>query len=95
MTTRTGHREVIGERLKAFRENRGVSLHSLASAGGITIEQAEAVESGNSDYSIDVFISYIIGSGLYIYFAEKSADRCQPHDIDDLAHKAIDADPKL
>lgn len=93
MTTRTGHREVIGERLKAFRESRGVSLYKLAKLGGISIGQAKAVESGSSNYTIDVFIGYIIGSDLYMFFSEKSDGRQLPHDVDDLASKALLEDP--
>lgn len=93
MIERTGHREVIGERLKAFRESRGVSLYKLAKLGGISIGQAKAVESGSSNYTIDVFIGYIIGSDLYMFFSEKSENRQKPHDISDISVKAISEDP--
>lgn len=87
------YREVAGKRLRAFREERGISIYKLAQKGGIRISQVQAVESGDTNYTIDSFLGYIAGSDLYIYFAEKSENREMPHDFEDLADKAIKNDP--
>lgn len=89
------YREVLGERLRAFREERGLTVYKAAQNGGIRIDQVKAIESGEKNYTIDAFLGYILGNDLYIYFAEKSEDREKPHDFNDIADKAIDNYPKL
>ena len=34
----------------------------------------KAVEEGLTNYTIDVFLGYIAGSDLYMYFAEKDSE---------------------
>jgi transcriptional regulator with XRE-family HTH domain len=86
-------REVIGERLKEFRGSRGLSLYYVAKHGEIRFDQAKEVELGDQNYTIDVFLGYIKGCGLYMYFAEKtSADGT--HDFEDLFEKGIERDPQ-
>ena len=65
------YREVIGERLRAFREKRGLSAYRIAQKGNIRIDQVNAVELGEKNYTIDAFLGYISGSDLDISFAEK------------------------
>ena len=89
------YREVLGERLRAFREDRGLTVYKVAQIGGIRIDQVKAIESGETNYTIDAFLGYILGSDLYIYFAEKSENREKPHDFTDIADKAIGNDTKL
>lgn len=83
------YREVIGQRLKEFRESRNISRYSVAQKGKIRVEQVKAVEEGLTNYTIDVFLGYIAGSDLYMYFAEKDSennfkdliDKCNFEDI--------------
>lgn len=89
------YREVLGERLRTFREDRGLSVYKVAQNGGIRIDQVKAIESGETNYTIDAFLGYILGNDLYIYFSEKSEDREKPHDFNDMAAKAILKDPGL
>lgn len=93
MNKRT-YREVLGERLKAFREERGLTVYRVAQNGGIRIDQVQAIESGETNYTIDAFLGYIHGNDLYMYFSEKSEERESPHDFDDLAKKGIENKPK-
>lgn len=88
------YREVLGQRLKAFREERGLTVYKVAQDGGIRIDQVKAIESGETNYTIDAFLEYIVGSDLYMYFAEKSENRKRPHDFNDIADMAIKSDPK-
>lgn len=71
---RQNYREVIGQRLQEFRESRNLSRYAVAQKGQIRVEQVKAVEEGATNYTIDIFISYIVGSDLYMYFAEKDSD---------------------
>jgi transcriptional regulator with XRE-family HTH domain len=87
------YREVIGERLRDFRKDRGISMYSVSKKGGIRIDQVKAVEEGVTNYTIDVFLGYILGSELYIYFAEKTKTDDKPHDLMELIKKAISEDP--
>ncbi len=95
MDNKKAYREVLGERLRAFREERGLTAYKVAQNGNIRIEQVKAIESGETNYTIDAFLGYIAGSDLYMYFAEKSQDRKKPHDFEDIADMAIKNDPIL
>lgn len=77
------NKKEIGKILKMFREQRGLSLYKIAQKGGIRQEQAKVIEEGSANYTIDSFIGYIIGSDLYMYFAEKESE----NNIGDLINK--------
>jgi hypothetical protein len=81
------YREVLGERLKDFRESRGITLYRVAKDGGITINSAKAVEAGETAYTIDTFLGYIAGSRLYMYFADKE-NQGEFTDFEELVRKA-------
>lgn len=68
------HKEVLGQRLQDFRESCNLSRYAVAQKGKIRIEQVKAVEEGLTNYTIDVFLGYIAGSDLYMYFAEKDSE---------------------
>lgn len=68
------YREVLGQRLQEFRESRNMSRYAVAQKGKIRVEQVKAVEEGVTNYTIDVFLGYIAGSDLYMYFAEKDKE---------------------
>lgn len=68
------YREVLGQRLQDFRESRNMSRYAVAQKGKIRVEQVKAVEEGVTNYTIDVFLGYIAGSDLYMYFAEKDKE---------------------
>lgn len=70
----SSYREVLGQRLQDFRESRNLSRYAVAQKGKIRIEQVKAVEEGLTNYTIDVFLGYIAGSDLYMYFAEKDTE---------------------
>ena len=81
--SKQNNRIVMGQRLKAFRESRGLSAYRVAKKGGIKIGQVKAVEEGTTNYTIDIFQGYVIGCGLYMYFAEKE-NESQQHDFEEL-----------
>ena len=83
---------MVGQRLKAFREERGYSAYRVAKDGEIRIDQVNAVENGEN-CTLDTFFGYIRGCGLYMYFAEKSEGHKQPHDFKELIDKGISEDP--
>nr|DAQ59636.1 MAG TPA: transcriptional regulator [Caudoviricetes sp.] len=68
------YREVLGEGLQAFRESKNLSRYAVAQKGQIRDDQVKAVEEGVTNYTIDVFLGYIAGSDLYMYFAEKDKE---------------------
>ena len=70
---KSSYREVMGQKLQEFRKSRNLSRYSVAQKGKIRIEQVKAVEVGLTNYTIDVFLGYITGSDLYMYFAEKDS----------------------
>ena len=87
------YREALGERLRAFREERGLSAYRIAQKGNIRIDQVNAVELGDKNYTIDAFLGYIAGSDLYMYFAEKD-NTDSTHNFMEMVSKAIDNDPE-
>lgn len=87
------YRKVIGLRLKEFRKERGLTAYKIAQNGGIRIDQVKSIECGEMNYTIDTFLGYIVGCNLYMYFAEKSANREKPHDFEDIARMGIAEDP--
>lgn len=74
MMDKQSYREVLGMKLKDFRESRNITMYSVAKKGNITISQVKAVESGETNYTMDIFLGYIVGSDLYMYFSEKEKD---------------------
>lgn len=82
------YRKVMGELLRKFRESRGISRDHVAKIGEMPIHQVSEVESGETNYTMDTFISYVRGCDLYMYFAEKDPDRLLEHDFADLIKKA-------
>ena len=93
MKERKSYRVVMGQKLREFRESRGLTAYRVAKNGGIRIDQVASVEAGETNYTIDVFLGYVIGCDLYLYFGEKGEGRKLPHDFEDLAEKAITNDP--
>lgn len=86
------YREVLGEALRAFRESKKLSRYAVAQKGQIRIEQVKAVEDGLTNYTIDVFLGYICGADLYMYFAEK--DQKEEFDFKEMLEKGIENLPK-
>lgn len=93
MDNKKSYREVLGERLRDFREDRGLSVYRVAKKGNIRIDQVNAVESGEKNYTIDAFLGYISGSNLYIYFAEKDNSE-DTNDFKELIEKGLNKNPE-
>lgn len=66
------YREVLGHRLRIFRLDRGLTAYAVARDGGITIGQVNAVEEGVKNYTIETFLGYLSGSGLYMSLQKKT-----------------------
>lgn len=80
-------RQAVGNRLREFRKSRGLSAYRVAKNGGLTANQVALVEKGDTNYTIDVFLNYIRGCDLYIFFGEKPLEN--PADIQKLTDKAF------
>jgi transcriptional regulator with XRE-family HTH domain len=80
-------RKIIGDLLRKFRESRGLSVWKAAQVAETSIGCIQAVEDGETNYTIDTFFKYIRACGLYIYFAE-SDKKVEPHDFEDLIAKS-------
>jgi len=94
MTNRKqSYREVLGERLKAFRIDRGLTAYAVARDGNISITQVKHVEEALTNYTIETFLGYIAGCNLYMYFAEKEHTG-EGHDFEELINKGIENDPE-
>ena len=53
-------------------------MYAVAQRGGIRIDQVKAIEEGVTNYTIDVFLGYITGSDLYMYFSIKENTTAMP-----------------
>lgn len=88
MDNKKFYRQAIGEKLREFRESRGLTMYRIAKTGDMEHTQVQSVESGDTNYTIDTFFSYLRGCYLYVYFAEKSETAAKPHDLEDLVKKS-------
>lgn len=80
-------RQVVGHRLREFRKSRGLSAYRVAKNGGLSCNQVAMVEKGEANYTIDVFLNYLRGSELYLFFGEKNIET--PDDISRLTDTAF------
>lgn len=94
-TSSKNYREALGQRLRDFRKTRGLTAYRIAKNGDIARIQVKAIEDGDTNYTIDIFLGYIKGCGLNMYFAEKDIDGEQTHNLDDLIAKGNTHDPHL
>lgn len=97
MKSKIYYREVLGAKLRDFRKGRKYQESTVARAGFISIDQVKTIENGG-DYTMDTFIGYIVGSNLYMYFAEKeeksaNEDEDDAHDFDQLINKGAKNNP--
>lgn len=81
------YRKFLGERLAEFNRSRGINRYTLHKKTGISERAIIDIEEGNTNYTIDTLLKYIIASDLYIFFGEK--DKKDPiFDPADIAQKA-------
>jgi len=64
-------RKALGEWLRAYRHEKGLSVWKLAKNGKIAISQVKAVESGDTNYTINILLGYLSGCNLCVKFHEK------------------------
>jgi len=88
----SSYRQVLGEKLREFRESRGLTVYAVAKNGGLEWSQVHSLERGDKNYTIDTFLGYIHGCDLYMFFGEKS-NTSDSHDFDDLIKKLSENDP--
>ena len=62
-------RKSIGEWLKNYRVTKELSIYKVAKDGNIRIEQVQSVESGETNYTINIFFGYLKGCELDYLFA--------------------------
>lgn len=86
------YRKVLGQRLKDFRESRGITLYAVAKKGNIRHDQASGVETGARNYSIEAFLGYLRGCGLRMTLQE-SSDNNDMIDIAELILNSLDEQP--
>lgn len=70
MIDKKAYREALGERLRAFRKERGLTAYRVALSGGIRIDQVQKIERGDN-YTIDILLGYMKACDLYIDFFKK------------------------
>lgn len=68
MNKKQDMRKNLGYKFKALREEKGLSAYKVAQSGNIRIEQVKAVECGESNYTIDVFLGYLKGCEIEVDF---------------------------
>ena len=62
-------RKSIGEWLLNYRTTKEMTVYKVAKDGNIRIEQVQSVESGDSNYTINIFFGYLKGCELDYLFA--------------------------
>ena len=62
----------LGEHLKSLRINENKSLYNVCKYGKIQRIQAESIESGDKNYTINSFLSYLKSMDIQIILKKKS-----------------------
>ena len=65
-------RKALGERLRAFRRKKGLSMYKVAKNGNIAIGQVRAVENGDTNYTVNILLGYLSGCGLKVKFRDEN-----------------------
>ena len=65
------YRENIGQQLKQFRESKKLTVYAVSKKGSIRINQVQAVERGDWNYTVDALIGYMAGCGLCMHFEDE------------------------
>lgn len=68
------YRKFLGEKLSQFNRSRGISRYTLHKKTRISERAIIDLEEGNTNYTIDTLLKYIIASDLYIFFGEKDKE---------------------
>lgn len=76
-------RKKIGEYLKSVREDQGLIRQNLVDKG-LRWEEVKAIEEGETNYTIDKFLTYISIVDCYFYLAPREGKHL---DKDDLIEK--------
>ena len=63
-------RKSIGEWLIAYRQKKALSMYRVSKDGNITISQVKAVETADTNYTINILLGYLAGCKLKIDFKE-------------------------
>ena len=75
------YREALGERLRAFREEKGLTVYKVSLKGRIKHDQVKSVEAGDKNYTIDSFLGYLKGCGLCMAFKKTEEIQNNPQSI--------------
>lgn len=54
-----------------FNRSRGINRYTLHKKTGISERAIIDIEEGNTNYTVDTLLKYIMASDLYIFFGEK------------------------
>ena len=87
------YRKFIGEKLSEFNRSRKITRAELHRRSEISQQTIIDIEQGNTSYTIDTFIKYIIASELYIFFGTKDKGE-MVFDPEDILKKSIENDPE-
>ena len=68
MNKKEQFRKDLGTALKNIRIQRNQTLYSIAKQGDIDWKQAQTIENGSNNYTIDILSGYIAGAGLSMNF---------------------------
>lgn len=66
-------RKFIGEALKTFRKDKGLSQEELAQRMGVNQSTIAKVEKGRWNFSIDLLADYALHLNCYIFLIEKDS----------------------
>lgn len=87
------YKKFIGEKLAEFNRSRNISRYDIHLKSGISQRAIIDIEEGNTNYTIDTLIRYLIASDLYLFFGEKDK-RGEVFNSEDILKSAMKNDPK-
>lgn len=67
-------RQLIGKYLKSVRKDKGLTVYAVSKISGLQRAQIQAIEKGDSSYTIDSFIRIIQALDVYFFMKNKDGD---------------------
>ncbi len=73
-------RQLMGKHLKKLRLKKQISTYQMQKSG-VRHETMTAIESGDSNYSMDGFLAYVTAIDCYFYLADKYEKHLDSRDL--------------
>lgn len=82
----TTARHLVGQHLKNIREEKQLTYYAVAKLAGMSIEQVQGIESGETAYTFDSFLKITHALDCYFFLEDKDGKHL---DFIDMTEKSL------